>query len=520
MGSEGGILKAKVIFILTVSIQNKPEHILNLYAKEVFDNPPKNIYFYEGYGKKGEAKLVFTNGQIRIRQWFAIGSISEIDSIIQSLIENQSFSFMFKKEIFFTSPKTLLKDRNSIEFLRSETFVDHFPKPEREMAYYVYDECEILESIHWALFKNTFVENLSIDSKDKGYSEKIFPYGFISLRELHNYLVSNIAFINEKKLIDVIYHGEQGKIRNELIPPENYIGFVRESPIERKHIGVRVSQRKINSQEFSSLSWSPVNEFTGIFQMNLSEPLNEGYIYFINTFDDTILAAEHFSLIKKFTVSMDMQNFSFIDIFGKKVSVSSRRKEMISGPINECSFYRESFPAFNEAAYSEFLSEELSRVIKQLGKDLFIFDPYFLGNLNIEDDKLKLTKDNSIFINAILLILAEYKFESLNFLCRRKKTGISFGEILSQCKILKREIQKVGNFQLTVRFSNDAFHDRYWLNLNDDTSIPLHISTSISGLLSNGELRVQPIKNQQEIEKVRARNKKLWRNAEANEISL
>ena len=520
--------KSKVIFLITLSQKNE-EYIVLFYADEVFEHPPQELYFYESYGRNGNAKPIYKNESIILRQWFAIGSTEEVDQIIKELrssrkttLENKTFHF----------PEVFKKDQKAVDsFFLENNRVDKYPLPRRKIILYEYKAYPKLEELYFDSVKKDIPKNLKKSNDAQHYSVDIFPYGFLSTGDLDCYFRDNIILIDTNIFFQFDFHGERSdSFRNQVHAgkykklPKNFIGAVHHSPIPKHDLGVVISKNKLRAKEIEKDSIDSIDPDTSLFKYSCPEETAKGYLYFIDKQNKKILAAEKFALIQPFDSDINIResNTAFIDFFDRKISIYPQKEPIIPRPVQEMDvFFRESYPAFNDLEYRRMLSDKIKDILKNLDNKILICDPYLLGKINIQNKKITLPDGSKVFFNAILTLLAEYELKSINFLCRRKMVpGFSDStNIPEEYKSLKKAIDTIGNLDFRIRFSKDIFHDRYWLGKSKQSDI-LEISTSISGLVENNELNISSITDQSEKAKIKSRIEKLWDNSQATEVIL
>lgn len=499
----------------------KKEHVLFLYAKEVLDQPPSSVYFYDGYGKEGAAKIIYEHPKFQLRQWFAIGSVADINQIRDALL-NQHMYQCQKPAIQFYIPTVSLIDRNSLNLVDKHQFVDDLPLPEANRQYFRYDDYPAFRANFLDSVKGDIVKNLAVEGNQMDLAKDIFPYGFISLSELGNYLQENIAVVDESIIITFDFHGERTEGRLKVKSPRNFVGVVCYSSIQIENLGVIISSEKLDTNLLLQGDINSINAKNGLVEIRLKEPLSKGYIYFVNKASGECLAASHFVLISNINVNVGVVAATMIDVFGETVSVIGEKGKIEAKPIQrEYSFFREAFPAYDEQGYLRLLADQIKEVLLSLGPNPLFMDPYLMGKLSLQDDKIVTTNDNAIFINALLLVLARYDLQSISFLCRRRMTDIAESESVPKHYVsLVQDLRRLNDkFKIIIRFANEAFHDRYWLDQSTQSTILL-VSTSISGLAANRELRIQPIAGPAEVLKTKDRIFRIWSEAAQSEIII
>jgi hypothetical protein len=171
------------------------------------------------------------------------------------------------------------------------------------------------------------------------------------------------------------------------------------------------------------------------------------------------------------------------------------------------------------------LSDRLTKILLALGKKIFFNDPYFFGNIIVEGGQLKLSMSQKIFLNALITALAKGKIEEIFIIgyWQRAKDLIE-GEretFVKNYRLLYRLIEQMfRNSNLLVLkkfevvFSNEPFHDRYWIGEND---VLFHVSNSINGAFSSRELS---IKKEGDLNLFKIKPRIERRYAKADKISL
>lgn len=180
------------MFVLTAKKKKEePENIILIYFKEVFENPPFETHFYKDYGEFGKAKVLFSIDEVQFKQWFCILSRNEAQEIIPKILQD--------KEIIFSHINTTFVLTTDIENFKKKEYnqIDEYPTCSYyQIQQYNYIDYKYLKDIHFNSIKDDFTANLTIIRDN--IAKEIFPYDFIEVNKLKEYLENNIIFVNSE----------------------------------------------------------------------------------------------------------------------------------------------------------------------------------------------------------------------------------------------------------------------------------------------------------------------------------
>jgi len=511
--------KAKCGFLITLQAEDQEIIIFSQFA-EVLDQPPPKFYLYENYGQNAHAKLIYENNSIRIRQWFFISTIAQVNAFKDALIAH-SEATIEQIKVKFTIPKCSEMNRESVPNLDTSQFVDDYPLPSTNQKHYKYDRNPKLDKIHFDEIKAEITENLRKEDGSSPYGLDLFPPRFISLSELQNFLTNQICLVDEEIAFAFDFHGERGaQPPDSQYSPSRFIGVLLSGPIDRSQLQVAITAEKINAVD-PSITFADPDPDTGIFTIQTTQPLRAGYAYILNRETQDVIAAQRFRLIGKIDIQMHTMSGTQINVFGERIHVSDKKEIVLPYQIMQGrSFSRRALPALSDEGYLLYLTKGICGYLRSLGPEIVIVDRYLLGEIKSDGGQIELNNGSKVFLNALLMLSAQNQINSVGFLCRHDSTDIKVGEMMpSHYAQIKAILQSTGNLKLSIRFSGEYIHDRYWLSFDENSGL-YTIGTSISNLANFHEVRIQPIMERAEQAKTRARFARIWHESEPTERAL
>jgi hypothetical protein len=474
---------ASLLFLLTIST-DVSEEVIFLYNKELEEIAPPNIFWYPKKGQNGNAEFIWEDK--KLKQWLVIGADQELKSISSNLFVNKYDKIDFgKKQISFkiNATNVVACEDDNIEKIKdvplcAETIKYKFENLKTDVSFLFgqKDNCMCVE----------------------GYSssqiiKSIYPPGFLAngflLENLQNFI---LGFI-ESRGIYTYLRGDRNTTKGD--DPQKFYGFIQSSKEFRNRNNIEI--HALDSEEI--LGESLINTDSGTWVTDLSKTTGQGKFIIKNRTTKINECGYNFYLVKNIKIDLQVVSQSIKDMYGRVINITS--DSQIKDPLVEpLSWIKDNSSDSNKAEIE--LSEKYTRVLLSLCKTLTISDPYLLGDLGEDNGKLKISKDQHAFFNALLLAITMGDIQELQLICNWGKTKKFCNNdkqvLISRYKSLFNDINKnitqVGK-QIKVRiyFCHTPFHDRYWFGKNNDMDIVYHISNSINGIFENGEVIFTPV---------------------------
>ncbi len=515
--------KATCIFLITASLKidckveiaNTTENIIYAYLKDVYDFPPKDkIYFYPKYGRNDIAKHIANINNYNFKQWFAISNLLYAKEIFKKIQSGERFKIDTIEANFVFDGAIKLLNTAKIDNKESDT-----PCSTYKYEKYNYDDSEFLKKIYFDSFKDDFAKNLN-DLQDNNYSSKIFPFGFLFLPQLRKDLENKICIVRQQLFIPNNMHGERGEQLNDKQLPQNFIGFIQDSPIPRESLGVLIKE----NDDFENLSCSKsVNVTSGLWTFKTKKPIGNGFWAVVDKKNNSIIAKEEFSLIMSFNTNIGVISDKVTDLYDKEISFvrtsRDQNKTIRSENLNKV-FFRENFSNHSDEEYDIMISEWFENLLIHCSPNIRIYDPYLLGEFKQENSEVKINRSQRIFLNALIHASTRVKIESIEFLCMKNRVKgfwrdrnnfpVGYAELFNQ-------INKICNFKVSIRVYDKIFHDRYVIKNQDNPEI-IQLSVSINGLVAEDEIKFHSLSDLDN-NKISTRISHLWDISKNNEVS-
>ncbi len=502
--------KSRCMFVITAKRNNeKSENIILVYFKEVFENPPSETHFYKDYGESGKAKVLFSIDEVQFRQWFCILSHEEAQDIIPKILQEKEITFSHINTTF-----ALTTDLKNVE-KKEYNQIDEYPTCSYyQIQQYNYEDYQYLKNIHFDSIKDDFTGNLSVIRDN--IAKEIFPYDFIKVDKLKEYLENNIILINSEIFFLHNFRGISPVIKED--DPDKFIGVVECSPIDRENLLVSLYSENEN------ITWEKkkeiVNPDTGRWIYNSDNQIGQGKIAYFDKRTKEIIAAESFSLIKSFSINVNPVSEIGKDLYGEAIMRGDKLKDPSGSkyPGNRV-WYRESFPALNDIDFEKMVTSYLQKVIIYNGPKVIFYDPYCMGEIPLVNGVPKINPSLRVFINALIHALNSVEISEIGFFCRKKIVSDywnSTEDLPEGYKLLLKQIKQIQKDTIfRFRLYDGTFHNRHIVNFDNEQTIS--ISHSLNGIINSDELEVRELQGD-EAKKVNSRIKRVWDKSKQSEI--
>lgn len=476
---------ATLLTFLTIS-EVSEEKVFFVFLKELDDIAPKGNYWYKDKGANGDASFLWANKSLK--QWCVIGEDIEIQLYWNEMISKKRLTINWNSKIRkFTFP----------EMERKTPKTNIYKIPGLESCGHTDVSIEYnCQSWHvdlgFLLNEQNNCEFLT-GTKHVEKIKQVEPYGLFHEKFLFNKLNDRVCAVEEKRGIFRSLQGQRNKISED---PTEYFGFIQADKLFKE--AHRVIIRDLDGERI--LGQGDISLETGMWQVKLSDPIHKGQFILINKNSDQLSCGEKFYLIKNISFDTQIVHTTLKDLYNRDINITG--KEKISTVTETVIWDVASAPSTDQAELE--LSDKITDILLSLGKKIIFNDPYFFGDFKFDNGQLLISKNQAVFINALIIAIAKSGVEEINILgnWRKAKSKIEGdqSDLIKKYKALYKSIQssfvKSSLFHLkhfNICFSNQVFHDRYWLNCAGD--IIYHVSNSISGIYASRELTVVPLKD-------------------------
>ncbi len=498
---------ATLLTLLTIS-EPAEEKIFFGYMKELEEIAPIKPHWYNGKGCNGEATFLWE--EKKLKQWTIIACDEYITFLFNDLNSKSELDIKWGTMIRkFTIPK--MEEEIVTQNIYAIPDIVSCDRGEAPDEY----TCKAWHTdISFLLNEENNCEFIS-GYKSINKIKQIQPYGLFPEKFLFHKLNKKICFVHDKRGVFYTLSGIRKDIKED---PNQFIGFVQQDSNFKTNSKVII--RNIDGNKV--LGESNIDTETGRWSINLSEAASSGEFIFADKTSGKFLCGEKFYLIKNMSLNTQIVSTTIKDLFGRNIHVVANESRIPA--LTESVIWHSSSAPSDKQGEIE-LSDRLSQIILSLGKNIIISDPYFLGNINVEDNQLKLSKSQLIFMNALIIALAKGGIEELNILGSWRKVSSEGGQekYIESYKAIYKALRATFNNSsylklksFNICFSKQPFHDRYILN-GADENIIYNVSNSINGIVHSEELIVMPLT---QIDIFKIRPKVLQRLDESEKHSL
>lgn len=498
------------ILTLITQSENGQEKILFLYLKAIPDFFPTNkVYWYEGTGKGGTAKYLWS--QLSIKQWAVCGQDADIYQLLETLLITNKLT-IGGKEIKFSMPSYTRKSEVNDPFTsRLETKYDR------------------LITVNNAHIPHEFYqkENLHFLSGYKTGSEEIvpiYPAGFFETNFIYDNLKENTWGIIEHRTAYLTFHGVR-ETSEKGIGSKEMVGFYQENYHEDD-----TYTAIINNEKGNEIGRNSINKNNGVFKVALSEPTQKGNVHVIANGKE--VKTIEYVLIQDIKIEGHLANATYKDLYGRSFMMTSDKK-VRPEKIDSFTWQKNVYADVQEA--NEKLSDLFKQVIDYLGSKILIADPYFINNISIDKTTkaFSLSDCQNAFINALIHSAVEKGIQQINILgCARATNHLDSDEtgMLTKLDLTFENYEKLfknfitGN-QLekyfptgTVLFwkANEDFHNRYWFSIVEKDGIEILDKCVIftNSIGNMNELDVIPVLDNGQLRQITRKYTRIFKSAE------
>ncbi len=477
-----GKINASILSFLTVS--GKKEIIIFMLRREVDDIAPKEIYWFPKRGKGGRADYLWEDK--RVRQWLAIGTDEEIDTLWQGLINDHSIS-LFGDRVF-ELPAVRREKSESIHRIAGVRQCGRNQDLEEEY------QCS-----EWGTDVSFLISEKANCAFLEGYKEdktvkSMYPFGLLGEGTLSKCLERKVCAVFERRGMYWHLSGDRESVKDG--SPEIYSGFIQADREFKKSHDVLVR----NLDGTTVLGEAAIDEITGRWSMQLAEPAGRGQFLLRRKDSGEFVCGEKYYLISSISIKSDIIHTVITDVFGRKINIGAKQNAV---PISKAVVWTASAAPDSIQAQIE-LNDKLVSVLSTMGKSITISDPYFFGDFVESNSQLEMNTSQRVFLNALVTTIASGNLEELQivghwakakkFMDGDKDTFLTryrmVGAIINQTFKGTTHIQGLKKFEIVL--SNGPFHDRYWFG----NGIGYHVSNSVNGSFESKEFTIAPLDQQ------------------------
>lgn len=490
---------ASILSLITQSEEDK-EKVLFLYLKVVPDfSDVDNVCWLKG--QRGIPHKVWSS--LSINQWVAFGKDEVIQALLDNILKNEILRIGNVKEISLIMPPYVITPKEAdpsyllskIEFQTFKTDVYDFISP----LFYQKENLKILSGYYMMKTKEV---------------KPLYPLGFYEDDFIYSSLKRNIIGVREFRTAYLKFHGVISKSKKE-DGSKAIAGFYQQNFDKDATYSVM-----LENKSGTELGRSIINKNTGLFYMDVKEPIKSGVIRVFR--NDELEKREDFIFVSNFVINMQMSSKELKDIYNRCFMIPSK-KEIRPDHIQPFSWQKEVYVEIDIA--NEKLSDRFESLLNYLGPKILIADPYFLGNMKGSADQLSLFGDQLAFLNAMVLSYHKMGLEKVVVLgtWKRAKNQLSAedmngsADIFDRYKSCLQSIFAKNELGFEVLFLNTKveFHNRYWFSLIEQDGIErldkcIIITNSIGNIR---EVDFIPVMDESQRKQITSKYTYLYKNA-------
>ncbi|HUI29705.1 MAG TPA: hypothetical protein VLX91_05775 [Candidatus Acidoferrales bacterium] len=480
------------------------EQIIFGLLREVDDSVADDIYWHDGLGRDGIAKKIWPKHPrvSNLCQWLVTGEDGLIRDMWQILVQENKLEISFKGKTDVIRKEFRLpigKPLKQVEDSKSEK--SNGPKPctsDKSKAFFTIEDWDteigrridpLMDEDNCLLLQGHEVPH-QLSPEDK--PSIIYPPGLLDKGELYEMFKQKIVLIHEGRVRFSTLRGRREGLKEDEDPSE-FVGFVQDNDNFRSSVKVRLTDL-----EDRPMGEAKVDSKSGVWKLRTAFSASEGKINLENETTRELMCSSEFHLIKRINVQTHMISGRIKDMYGREHNLppSQAGEEAPHQHPKTIIWHSDVFSSSDVAELS--LSDDMLDLFKYMGPMIVVSDPYALGGIRVENDLVRTTSVNQRpFLNAMLLAtkfgwLKEITIIGTKSLMKRD-VGSDEIKIVQVYRMLSKEVERMGIEKVTLCFSEKPFHDRHWLALRKSGTEELwRVSTSISGLLSSGEVSIIP----------------------------
>ncbi len=502
---------ASLLSLVTISEEDE-EKVIFVYLKELVEIAPQSIYWYKNKGEGGNTEFIWT--EKKLKQWLVIGEDQEIENLWKELITNNELQYSWGN----TSRKFTIAPLSKKVTGNNFVSIDGVCSCERNDYPIEYTYTSLNLDISFLFDEQSNCEFIS----GYRYHEKIkpiVPLGLLGEGSFYRFIKEGVGAVYKQRGIYYTLRGDREGLAKG-VDPSSFVGFLQATKSFRSHHQICI--RRIDGEVI--IGTGNIDEETGQWFVALTEPASRGQFLIQNKETGEFYCGEKFYLIKDIKIETQIVNTVLVDLYGREINLGNNQSK---------SPYSSSFSFIWDATVSPDskqgeieLSDKLTNILLTLGKKIVFNDPYFWGDFEESDQFKATTKSQFIFLNSLITAIAKGGIEEVFIVgyWRRAKNYINGDQISFEKKyralyrLIKNTFKGVNCFKLNkfnIILSEEPFHDRYWLSLENDTIY--HVSNSINGAFESGELKITVLDS---IESIKIKPRVVGRLKKGNNIEV
>ncbi|MGP8213927.1 MAG: hypothetical protein ACLQQ4_00045 [Bacteroidia bacterium] len=461
---------ASILMLLSVTEDNA-EKIVFAYLKELEEIAPQKIHWYSG--REGKAKTLWE--EKKLKEWCAIADDKEIKGIWNNLLKGiyiHKWSNGTLTEFKFPDNpkrKTYDKDVTAINGLckcNSSNYPEEYTcdLPATDISFLLGEETNC-----------GFIEGYKYNEHIK----PIEPYGLLEEGYLYKELKDFIYAVSIKRGIYWTLSGDKSDVKQE--EPKALYGFIQASKDFKQTHTVCIK----DLEGKNIIGTSEIDSISGNWHTSLSIPAGKGQFLLQKKDNDTYVCGEKFYLITGFKINTEIVNNVLVDLYERRISITNNVEA--KPPVNSVLWNKNTAPDSKQSEIE--LSDRLVNVLSSLGKQVIFNDPYFFGDLSEKEGQIITTsKGQLIFFNALIIAIAKAKIEKIvivgNWRSIKTLVGDNKDALVKKYKalytLIKNNLKSLPTYKLNrfdIIFSNEPFHDRYWISTENEKGIVYKVST-------------------------------------------
>jgi hypothetical protein len=473
---------ASILSLITIKHKNF-EEIIFILVRQLDEIAPPKEHWYKNKGKNAKAEYIWE--EKKIKQWLVIDSDQSIQWMFNTICSDRSF--LLEKTKFIISSEV-----QKVEYQDIEKYDEH-------KTYYTIQNWNDKISINYSFLEeeSNYISIEGYDLKAANADKIIYPPALFSKSELVRYFRNKVfAVVEQRNLID---------IRGSFKEVENYLtGFIQSDSKSRSDFKI-----KILSLDKGKEYYPEFNVETGIWKLPVPEPLWEGILE-IKSEKMNYEYSQEFHLLRDFNINLEPMGPSLKDLYDRNLNIKQNLKIEEIDPSTFNIYWNQDLYRDKSKAEIE-LSERLSNILAYLSPNIFIFDPYLLGEIQNEQEKPKLiTSGQRVFLNAFIVALSKVKITNFTLIGDYRKYKNFYEknkiELKENYNLFFSQLEKISLQNMSIHLSNEAFHDRYWTSDIENQSESIKIfraSNSIAGLTDSKEFSLNKVEEENKIKMIR-----------------
>ncbi|MBK0379308.1 hypothetical protein [Mucilaginibacter segetis] len=487
------------------------EKVLFISVKPVADVfHEAEIFWYPGKGVGGKAQWIWE--ALNIKQWCACGTDYMMQQLFDEIITQKLLiigTHQITLEIF---PHELIRFENRPFKSRYETVSDQL-------------KSNSLSGMPHGFMQQENLQYLSGYKTGSHLIKPLFPFGFFEQDFIYRKLKANIWGVKTFRRPYLTYRGVT-KTSIKGIGSKQLVGFYQHNYSPHQPLTVSVVNER---QEMIGQSIFPCG--TPVFKIDLTEPVMKGAV---QVYSGKVLEQENeFVLLQDIQINTNISSGNFKDHYGRNFMLGDSAKARPT-EIDSFTWQRHAYADHKEA--DQKLSDLFRNVFNYLGPDILIADPYFIGNIKLDENGsgMQLQHCQAAMVNAILHTAIETGTESFRVMgyWGRASNQADNDDETSQSKI-EQYFEKYDHYFQSFRRIDDVekylpigclffynareeFHNRYWFGLKKtDEEILLEKVVIMTNSLGNiNELDIMPIINETQRRQIAGKYSEIFSKAE------